>query len=136
MKQNERYVSLEEIVNALKKKEKTFRKTNGAKYTGDFSNSIKATFRTSGLFIKNNEGKYFYKEKQAEDYISKATTTKKKKKNEIISIDSSFSTSSNSLNLPIKEKTSKKRNRIPTHIKIKLNKVNETIERIKKKYQN
>ena len=92
--------------------------------------------RTSGLFIKNNEGKYFYKEKQAEDYISKATTTKKKKKNEIISIDSSFSTSSNSLNLPIKEKTSKKRNRIPTHIKIKLNKVNETIERIKKKYQN
>ena len=63
MKQNERYVSLEEIVNALKKKEKTFRKTNGAKYTGDFSNSIKATLRTSGLFIKNNEGKYFYKEK-------------------------------------------------------------------------
>lgn len=135
MKQYECYVSLEEIVNALKKKEKTFRKANGAKYTGDFTNSIKATLRTSGLFIKNKEGKYFYKEKKAEDYISKAITAKKKKKNEIPSIDTSFSTSSNSLHLPIKEKTSKQRDRIPTHVKIKLNKVNETIERIKKKYQ-
>lgn len=135
MKKSECYVSLEEILNALKEKERSFRKANGAKYTGDFSNSIKATLRTSGLFIKNKEGRYFYKEKQADAYISKTSTIKKKKKNELFSVDSSFSTSNNSLNLPIKEKVTKQRDRIPTHLKIKLNKVNETIERIKKKYQ-
>ena len=53
MKQKKQSLRVESIVKDLKEKENSFRKSNGAKYTGDFVSSVKATLRTSGIFRKN-----------------------------------------------------------------------------------
>lgn len=141
MKQKRQSLRVESIAKALKEKEKFFRKSNGAKYTGDFISSVKSTLRTSGLFSKQRDGSYFYKNKEAEEYLSKSKNKEKKRKKkdfklDNLSIDYSFSTSSNSFYFPIQAKDTKsKEDKIPIHLKIKLNKVNETIQRMMVKYQ-
>lgn len=64
-------LSEEYIYNNIKDKFQSFRKANGAKYSGDLFVVLKSTLKTSGIFLKIEDNSYFYKEQESMCFIIK-----------------------------------------------------------------
>ena len=73
-------ISKDFIYNKIKDKFMSFRKANGAKYSGDMYIVLKSTLNTSGIFYKNDDDTYFYKEKESVDFVIKTVERELKKK--------------------------------------------------------
>ena len=80
MKNNGHPVSIDFIYNKIKDKFLSFRKANGAKYSGDMYIVLKSTLNTSGIFYKTDDNTYFYKEKESVDFVIKTVERELKKK--------------------------------------------------------
>lgn len=64
-------VSIDTLYYNLKDKISTFRKANGCKYSDDAKSSIISALKTSGIFYKTNSNYYYFKEKEAINFIQK-----------------------------------------------------------------
>ena len=73
-------ISKDFIYNKIKDKFMSFRKANGAKYSGDTYIVLKSTLNTSGIFYKTDDDTYFYKEKESVDFVIKTVERELKKK--------------------------------------------------------
>ena len=105
------------IISCLESKKDTFRKANGSKYKQDFNKLVRTILKTPDVFYKTEEGnKYFFREKKdkTEYYL------KKKRERD--------------LNIAFYN-LKKQRYRVPTTLKIQLNKVNLIIKKMEKKYK-
>ena len=73
-------VDEESIILHVKDKIHNFRKANGSRYNGDIRNIVNSALKTSGIFYRNEEGMFYYREKEAMDFIVKNMQREKKKK--------------------------------------------------------
>jgi len=65
------------------------RKPDGSKYKGNITKVFKSTLSSSGIFAKNEDGKWSYKEKEAVEYVLRVTEkllTKKIEKEKKIAV--------------------------------------------------
>jgi len=76
------------LLNEVSPKFESLRKINGSKYNGNIYKVLKSTLSSSGIFFKTVDLKYYFKEKEALDYIIKITekviTKKIEKENKFI----------------------------------------------------
>ena len=73
-------VDEERIILHVKDKIHNFRKANGSRYNGEIRNIVNSALKTSGIFYRNEEGMFYYKEKEAMDFIVKNMQREKKKR--------------------------------------------------------
>ena len=73
-------VDEERIILHVKDKIHNFRKANGSRYNGEIRNIVNSALKTSGIFYRNEEGMFYYKEKEAMDFIVKNMQREMKKK--------------------------------------------------------
>lgn len=73
-------ISFEHMLSNLEGKMDKFRKANGAKYSGDAKNSILSTLKTSNIFFKTNNNLYYFKQKEAYEFIYRNYEREMKKK--------------------------------------------------------
>jgi hypothetical protein len=73
------------------------RRSNGSKYHGDVNKVLKSTLTSSGIFFKTVDGRYYFKEKEAVEFLIKTSEkvlTKKLTKEKKESKSSSYSNTS------------------------------------------
>ena len=80
MKNEGHPISINFIYEKIKDKFLSFRKANGAKYTGDIGVVLKSTLNSSGIFYKVTNDTYYFKEKESMDFIIKTIERELKKK--------------------------------------------------------
>lgn len=80
MKAMQKPISEEVIYQNIKNKIHNFRKANGSKYSDDSRSVLNSTLKSSGIFLKTDEGLYYYKEKESMDFIIKNMERELKKK--------------------------------------------------------
>ena len=80
MKNEGHPISISFIYEKIKDKFLSFRKANGAKYTGDIGVVLKSTLNSSGIFYKVTNDTYYFKEKESMDFIIKTIERELKKK--------------------------------------------------------
>jgi hypothetical protein len=66
-------ISLNVILPHVYAKFDDLRRTNGSKYHGDVNKVLKSTLSSSGIFFKTVDGRYYYKEKEAVEFIMKVS---------------------------------------------------------------
>ena len=107
MKKEGHPIGINFIFEKIKDKFLSFRKANGAKYTGDIVVVLKSTLNSSGIFYKVTNDTYYFKEKESMDFIIKAIERELKKK---ISKDKKELKSSLSNKKSLKKKKKEKKN--------------------------
>lgn len=80
MKTMQKPISEDVIYQNIKNKIQNFRKANGSKYSDDSKSVLNSTLKSSGIFLKTDEGLYYYKEKESMDFIIKNMERELKKK--------------------------------------------------------
>ncbi len=59
------------LINEISPKFEDLRKINGSKYNKNINKVLKSTLLSSGIFFRTVDNKYYFKEKEALDYIIK-----------------------------------------------------------------
>jgi hypothetical protein len=66
-------ICLNSILSHVYGKFDDLRRANGSKYHGDINKVLKSTLSSSGIFFKTVDGRYYFKEKEAVEFIIKVS---------------------------------------------------------------
>lgn len=127
-------IDIEKLYENLKDKMNNFRKANGSKYCVDAKTAILSTLKTSNIFYKNPSGLYYFKEKEAYEFIYKNYDRDMKKKI-LKSKKESKSSSKKSLNNSKIKQKKRNDNYICSNMALKIQKINLVLEQMIKKFR-
>ncbi|MCQ2816389.1 MAG: hypothetical protein MJ252_03895 [archaeon] len=124
-------ITFDKLLLNLQNKIGTFRKANGCKYSGDPRNAILSTLKTSNIFYKVEEGLYYFKEDNAQEFLLRNYEREMKKK---IIKEKSVSKGKKSLNSSLSSNKRDTDTRIG-FLTLKIQKINLILEQMIKKFR-